>query len=67
MEIKCSIRQYDLDTKIGRIRKTGGDRISANFSKIPNQEIKRMMKLDSIVVKGEYEKNIFIVEEIKNA
>ena len=67
MEIICSIQQYDLDTKIGRIRKFGGDRISANFSKLPNKHVAKMMSLDRVVVKGQYEKNIFIVEEIQSA
>ena len=67
MEIKCSIQQYDLDTKVGRIRKFGGDRISANFSKLPNKQVAKMMSLDSVIVKGVYDKNVFIVEEIQNA
>lgn len=67
MEIKCSIQQYDLDTKVGRIRKFGGDRVSANFAKLPNKHVAKMMSLDSVIVSGHYDKNIFIVEEIKNA
>lgn len=64
MEIIGTIRHVDLDTKIGRIRKKGGDHITADFSRLTHADIAEAFKLGyDLLFIGEKKNSSFVVEK----